>query len=76
MKGIVRLSHKYTATLEQPGARTFWALTTLHNYNAYGADATNAFSEALSPTTSLYVTIYEQYRKWWTTVKFRPPIPK
>ena len=76
MKGSVSLSHTYAAALEQPGARTFWALTALHNYNVYGADATNAFAEAPPPSTPLYVTIDRQYRDWWEKVKGRPPIPK
>ena len=76
MKGSISLSHTYAAALEQPGARTFWALTALHNYNVYGADATNAFAEAPPPSAPLYVTIDRQYREWWENVKGRPPIPK
>ena len=34
------LAHRYAPVLNQSGAPTFWAITTLHNYKAYVADAT------------------------------------
>ena len=64
MKGTVSLAHTYAAALEQPGARMFWALSALHNYTVYGADATNAFAQAPPPVAPLYVTIDRQYREW------------
>ena len=53
MKGTDSLVHTYAAALEQPGARMFWALTALHNYTVYGADATNAFAEAPPPRSTV-----------------------
>ena len=53
----VTLGHTYDALLDQAGARTFWAITVLHNYTVYGVDATNAFAEAPPRQATLYVTI-------------------
>ena len=74
MKGSVILAHTYVTVLEQPIARTFWALSALYNHVAYGADATNAFAEAPPPKAPLYVTVDEPFREWWTSVLKRPPI--
>ena len=73
-RGSVTLAHTYAAALDQSGARTFWAISALHNYKAYGADATNAFAEAPPPTAPLYVTIDEPFKAWWVQVLKRPPI--
>lgn len=75
MKDTVNLAHTYTPTLEQPGARLFWALTALQNYTVYGANATNASSYAPPPVAPLYITIVKAYRDWWEKVKKRPPTP-
>jgi len=53
----VTLAHTYADALDQAGARTFWAINTLHNYKAYGANATNVFAEAPPPKAPLYVII-------------------
>ena len=68
------LAHTYAAALDQSGARTFWAITALNNYVAYGADATNAFDEASPPKAPLYVTIDAPFKSWWEKVLKRPPI--
>ena len=73
-RGSVTLAHTYAAALDQSGARTFWAITALHNYVAYGADATNAFAEAPPPKAPLYVTIDAQFKLWWEKILKRPPI--
>ena len=73
-RGSVTLAHTYAAALDQSGARTFWAITALHNYSAYGADATNAFAEAPPPTAPLYVTIDAPFKAWWEKILKRPPI--
>ena len=70
----VTMVHTYAASLDQSGARTFWAITALHNYTASEADATNAFAEASPPTAPLYITIDRQYKRWWEEVLKRPPI--
>jgi len=72
--GSVTLAHTYAAALDQSGARKFWAITSLHNYTAYGPDTTNAFAEA-SPKAPLYVTIDAPFKAWWETILKRPPPP-
>ena len=59
------MSQTYAASLDQSSARTFWAIAALHNYTAFGADATNAFAETTPPTALRYVTIDNQYKSWW-----------
>ena len=49
MKGIVTLGHTYAAALEQTGARIFWTLSSIYNYDVSGSDASNAFAEASAP---------------------------
>ena len=66
----------YVAGLEQPGAHILWALTAPHNYEFYGADAINKFTEAPPPTAHLYVTTDNSYREWSTIVISNPPIPR
>ena len=63
--GPVTLAHTYATALNQSGARTFWAITTLHDYKVYGANATNTFAEAPPPKSPLYVTIYQPFKVWW-----------
>ena len=53
IKGTVSMAHAYTQALEQPGTRTFRALTALHNNVVYGADETNTFAEAPPPLLHL-----------------------
>ena len=74
-KGTVTLAHTFTACLEQPGARTFWASSALLQMIVLGADASNAFAEAPPPKAPLYVEIDQQFRDWWAS-KGRKPIPK
>ena len=51
----------YAAALDQSGARTFWAVTALHNYIAFGADATNTFAEAIA--TKLFSLIQKHLKQ-------------
>ena len=73
-KGTVTLAHTFAACLEQPGARTFWAASTILDLIVIGADASNAFAEAPPPKAPLYVVIDQQYRDWWKS-KGRGDIP-
>ena len=56
-KGAVTLGCTYAAILEQSGARMFWAMAALNNMLIIGADATNAYAEALAPIAKLYVKV-------------------
>ena len=76
MKGSVILAATYAAALEQPEARTFWAIFALHNHIVYGADATNVFAKDPPLATPLYATINKKYREWWEIKMGRPPIPR
>ena len=63
-KGTVALGNAHAASLEKSGARFFWALESLTACQVHGADATNAFTEALPHVDPLCVTIDEQHRNW------------
>lgn len=74
-KGTVTLGETYAASLEQSGARVFWATAALRNMIIMGADASNAFAEAPPPKAPLYVKVDKPFREWWEA-KGRPPIPE
>ena len=40
-----------------------------------GADAGNAFAEADPPEDPIFMSIDDQYQRWWTEHLKRPPIP-
>ena len=63
-KGTVTLGNAHAKSLEQSGARLFWALTSLTAYQVHGSDATNAFAEDPPPIVPLCVAIDEQHRNW------------
>ena len=67
MRGTVTLAETYASSLEQTGARIFWATTALNNFISIGADAANAFAEAPPPVAPLYVLIDEPFRNWYKT---------
>ena len=77
MRVAVTLANTYAKSLEQTGARIFWASTAIHNFIVIGADASNAFAEAPPPKAPLYVTIDQPYREWYKH-KFpdKPAIPQ
>ena len=76
MTGSVTLADTYANSLEQTGARIFWAATAAMNFTTIGADATNAFAEAPPPVAPLFVRIDQQYRDWYAhTFPHKPPIP-
>ena len=76
MTGSVTLADTYANSLEQTGARIFWAATAVMNSTTIGADATNAFAEAPPPVAPLFVRIDQQYRDWYAhTFPHKPPIP-
>ena len=70
------MAEAYATCVEQPACRIYWALTASQNLLAMGANAGNAFAEALTPLQKFYMRIDEQFRTWWTQCKGRPPIPK
>ena len=76
MKGSVTLGETYAGSLDQTGARIFWAATAINNYITIGADASNAFAEAPPPKDPLFVIVDQQYKDWYAN-RFpnEPPIP-
>ena len=73
-KGTVTLGPTYAGSLDQTGARIFWATAALRNLKVYGADVSNAFAEAPPPVAPLYITIDRQYKQWYEN-KFKKKIP-
>ena len=59
------MGHTYAGSLDQTGARIFWAAAAVRNLKVYGADVSNAFAEAPPPVAPLYITVDKQYRDWY-----------
>ena len=77
MQGTVTLAHTYAASLDQTGARIFWAASAINNFVTIGADASNAFAEAPAPKAPLYVSADRPYREWYKArYPEAPPLPK
>ena len=74
-KGTVTLGHTYASSLDQNGARIFWAAAGLKNHHIYAVDVSNTFAEVPPPKAPLSVRINEQYREWWIN-KGNKPIPR
>ena len=51
----------FASSLKQTGSHIFWAAPALRNHIVIGADATNAFSEAPTPKSPLYVYLDTQF---------------
>ena len=74
-KGTITLGPTYAGSLDQTGARIFWAAAANFNMKVYGADVSNAFAEAPPPVAPLYITVDNQFRQWWKD-KGRGDIPQ
>ena len=75
LKGSITLANTYAACLEQTGARIFRAILALTNKIVYGADASNAFTEAPAPKALLYLRIDQAYKDWYKN-KYGNDVPQ
>ena len=75
-RGTVTLAETYASSLDQTGAKMFWASAAINNFIVLGADASNAFAEAPPPKAPLYVRIDDNFKRWYKH-KFpnRPNLP-
>ena len=69
----IAMAHTYASCVEQPASRMFWSLAALNGMTVIGTDARNAFAEADPPEDPLFVSIDNQYQRWWTEHLKRPP---
>ena len=51
----VTLAEIYANSIEQTGARIFWAISVIANHIIIGDDASNAFAEDQSPKAPVYI---------------------
>ena len=65
LKGTITLANTYAACLEQAACRLFWSIAAIKNKKVYGADAVNAFAEAPSPKSLLFLKIDMAYKNWY-----------
>ena len=72
----ITMAHTYASCVEQSASRMFWSLAALNEMAVIGADAGNAFAEADPPDDSLFMSIDDQYQRWWIEHLKKPPIPK
>ena len=83
-RGTVTLGPTYAGSLDQTGARIFWATAAMLDLRVYGADVSNAFAEATPPVAPLYITVDKQYREWYkakgygtiSTFRFKMTLPQ
>lgn len=68
--------YTFAKSLDQVGARIFWAIAAAKDLIVRGADASNAFAEANAPKIPLYVRIDQPYHDWWNSKHPTDPIPE
>ena len=64
-KNTAIFGYSFAKSLDQVGARIFWAVAAAKNLIVRGADASNAFAEARAPKIPLFVKIDQPFRDWW-----------
>ncbi len=68
------LNETYANCVDQTSARLFYAIAAAENLTVYGADVSNAFSEAPPPKQGFYIDPAWAFHDWWVQHKKRPPI--
>jgi hypothetical protein len=74
-QGTITLGHTFANSLDAASERLFWAVVANKGLTTYGADVSNAFTEAPPPIHPLYMRIDEAFCDWWENCLQRPPIP-
>ena len=59
------IDHTYASCVYHNTTRLFYANAALHNHIIAGADASNAFGEAPSPTQQYYIRPDAAFHHWW-----------
>ncbi len=74
--GLVKiLDETYANCIDQTSSHLFYAVTARKNLLAFGADISNAFTEALPPKQGFYLQPDKAFHDWWVNHKYQPPIP-
>jgi hypothetical protein len=74
--GLVKiLDETYANCIDQTSSHLFYAVTARENLLAFGADISNAFTEALPPKQDFYLQPDKAFYDWWVNHKYQPPIP-
>jgi hypothetical protein len=69
------LDHTYANCVNHTGSCLFYAILVAKNMLIYGANASNAFAEALPPNQGFYLYPNRAFKDWWIHHKKNPPIP-
>ena len=73
--GKVRvLDHTYANCVDHTASRLFYAIAATENLVIFGADVSNAFSEAPPPKQGFYIQPDRAFKEWWMA-KGRGEIP-
>ena len=72
----ITMAHTYASCVEQSASRMFWSLAALSWITVVGADAGNVFAEADPSEDPLFMSIDDQYQKWWTQHLKKTPVQK
>jgi len=70
-----QVGHTFANSLGQDSERLFWALAAKLGMLVIGADVSNAFAEAPTTDSELYIQPDDIFRDWWVNHKKREPIP-
>ena len=65
LKGSITLAHTYAACIDQSACRLFWAIAAIKCKLVFGSDAVNAFAEAPTPKSPLYLKTDTPYYNWY-----------
>jgi hypothetical protein len=69
------LDETYANCVDQTGSRLFYAISAAENLLIFGADVSNAFSEAPPPKQGFFVQPDRAFHEWWVNHEKCPPIP-
>ena len=73
---IHAFAETYASCIEQPCLRAFYAIAAVKGFVITGADCTNAYANAPSPTKECYLLVDDAYIDWYTRRFPNRPVPR
>jgi hypothetical protein len=69
------LAETYANCIDQTSARLFYAAAAAENLLIFGADVSDAFTEAPPPKQGFFIRPDRAFNEWWVQHKKLPPLP-